>query len=485
MADKDRVDEGRQEEGLLGRTVSRRQFLKVAGVAGAAVGMGAGLGGLLAACGGEETTTTSAATGGTTVTTAAPSGGTGRAIKIGFVTPLTGAISNFGIPDKYCADRATEALKDGLVCGDGKTHPVSIIVRDSQSDSNRASTVTGDLINNDQVDLIVTASTPETVVPVADTAETYGVPCVSTDCPWQPYVDRTNVGDFSVVYKWNYHTFWGLEDVQANFLDMWNQVATNKQVGAMWSNDADGQAWKSGWNAVWPTSGYTATTPGDFQIGTEDYSAQLSQFKKAGCEVGVGLFQPPDFTTFWKQASQQGWKPKVASYGKALLFPESLTALGSIGEGLTTEVWWMASHPFKSSLLGETCQQFADEYTKRTGGQWTQPLLHFIIFDWAADVLKRTTNVDDKETIIAAVKSTKLDTIGGHIDFTAPVEPAGPPWTPGPGHVVENVYKTPQVGGQWRKGTTYPFELTCVSTAAIPADLNLGIKATDKVQPLA
>ena len=40
---------------------SRREFLKIAGMAGAAVGAAGGLGGLLAACGGTEETTTSAA----------------------------------------------------------------------------------------------------------------------------------------------------------------------------------------------------------------------------------------------------------------------------------------------------------------------------------------------------------------------------------------------------------------------------------------
>jgi hypothetical protein len=36
---------------------SRRAFLKIAGVTGAAVGLAGGLGGVLAACGGEEETT--------------------------------------------------------------------------------------------------------------------------------------------------------------------------------------------------------------------------------------------------------------------------------------------------------------------------------------------------------------------------------------------------------------------------------------------
>ena len=109
----------KEETSLIERKrVSRREFLKIAGVAGVTVGAGAGLGGLLAACGGtEETTTTSAAgttttAAGATTTTAGGSTTTvsavelGRELKIGFVTPLTGALASFGVPDKYCVERA-------------------------------------------------------------------------------------------------------------------------------------------------------------------------------------------------------------------------------------------------------------------------------------------------------------------------------------------------------------------------------------------
>jgi branched-chain amino acid transport system substrate-binding protein len=474
-----------------GKSVSRREFLKIAGIAGATVGVGAGLGGLLAACGGtEETTTTSAAgttttAAGATTTTGAASTTTvsavelGRELKIGFVTPLTGALASFGVPDKYCVERAQEAIGDGIVCGDGKKHKITIITKDSQSDSNRAAQVTGDLINNDKVDLVTAASTPDTVAPVSDQCEALATPCVTNDCPWQPYIASRSGGDLAAVYKWTYHTFWGLEDVQADFLDMWSQVPNNKKVAGMFPNDADGNAWLPGWEPVWGPAGLTPTIPGQFQNLTEDFTAQITEFKKAGCEIGMGVFLPPDFTNFWKQAAQQGWKPKLATYAKALLFPQSVEALGDIAAGLTTEVWWTPAHPFTSALLGETCQQFADEFTKRTNQQWTQPLLHFIVFEMALDSLKRATSVDDKEAIIAAVRTTKLDTIGGPIDFTAPVIGATPPFKVGPCHIVENVYKTPLVGGQWRKGTKYPFELTICSNAAAP-----NIPTQDKVQSL-
>ena len=485
-----------KEEGRLKSFVSRRQFLKLAGVAGATVGVAGGLGGLVAACGSTATTTTTAgaattttAAAAATTTTAAAAGSTttvsasaetGREVKIGFVTPQTGGLASFGVPDKYCADRAKEAIGDGIVCGDGKKHPVTIVLEDSQSDSNRAGQVTGDLINNSKVDIITAASTPDTVNPVADTAEANATPCITNDCPWQPYIGGRANGDLTKVFQWTYHTFWGLEDVQANFLDMWGQVPNNKVVGAMFPNDADGNAWLPGWQPVWGPAGLTAVVPSQFQDGTEDFTAQITQFKKAGAEIGMGVFIPPDFTNFWQQSAQQGWKPKLATYAKALLFPQSVEALGAIANNLTTEVWWTPSHPFTSALLGETCKQFADKFTAaNNNAEWTQPLLHFIVFEMAVDALKRTTSVDDKNAIIQAVKTTKLDTIGGPIDFTAPVVGATPPFKVGPCHIVENVYKTPLVGGQWRKGTTYPFDLTIVSIAAAQG---LNIPLQDKVQ---
>src|SRR3990172_3436853 len=111
--------------------VSRRAFLKISAAAGAVVGVGGGLGSLLAGCGGEPTTATTA-TPATTATTT-PSSTTaaavttstsaaeemGRELKIGFASPQTGVLAFFGVPDNYCVDRATEAIGDGIVCADG------------------------------------------------------------------------------------------------------------------------------------------------------------------------------------------------------------------------------------------------------------------------------------------------------------------------------------------------------------------------------
>jgi len=51
----------------------------------------------------------------------------------------------------------------------------------------------------------------------------------------------------------------------------------------------------------------------------------------------TGVVIPPDAKTFLTQAKQQGFKPKVVTLGKALLFPGAIEALGDLGDGLSSE----------------------------------------------------------------------------------------------------------------------------------------------------
>jgi branched-chain amino acid transport system substrate-binding protein len=416
--------------------IDRRRFMQLAGLSGAAAltgcrDSGGGGGGDAAA----------------------------RTIKLGYVTPKTGSLAGFGEADDYVLGSMQEIFKDGLRIG-GTSYPIQIVPKDTQSDPNRAATVAGDLINTDKVDIVLVSSTPETTNPVTGQCEANGVPCISTVAPWQPWFlgqqqDPANPKPF----KWAYHFFWGLEDIESVFADMWSQVPNNKVVAGLFPNDGDGNAWgdkKLGFPAYFGPKGYEIVDPGRYQNLTEDFSSQISEFKQAGAEVLTGVPLPPDFTNFWKQASQQGFQPKIASVGKALLFPASVEALGDIGEGMSTEVWWSPNHPFKSSLTGATAKQLADDYTAKTGKQWTQPIgfVH-ALFEVAADSLKRAGSPDDREAIVNAIKGSNLDTIVGRIQWT--------------GKPFPNVAKTPLVGGQWRKGSgDVKFDLVIVSNKDHP-----------------
>ena len=386
--------------------------------------------------------------------------------KLGYVTPKTGPLAGFAQSDDFNFKLFADAVKDGIK-GPGGTYDVEVVVKDSQSDPNRAAEVAKQLIVEDKIDMMVTAATPETVNPVSTQCEIEEMPCVSTNCPWQPYfigrqADPAGGPPAWKPFNYTFHYFWGLEDIIATFLSMWNQLDTNKQIGGLYPNDADGNAWGDAQNGVVPAfthAGYKVTDPGRYQDLTDDFSAQITAFKNAGTEIVSGVMLPPDFTTFWNQANQQGLKPKAATVGKALLFPESVEVLGKAGHNLSSEVWWSPSHPFKSSLTGQSAKNVADAYQKSSGKQWTQPIgfVH-ALFELAVDVAKRSGDVGDNKGVVKAIAATKLDTIVGKIEWA---NQKLPPFA------QKNVAKTPLVGGQWRvrDGNKYDIVITDNKTA--------------------
>jgi branched-chain amino acid transport system substrate-binding protein len=438
--------------------LTRRRFIGGLGAGAAALSFG----GVLAACGESRREEEAGGGGG---------GGRGGTIRLGYVTPRTGPLAPFGEADDFVLAAMRDALADGIEIG-GATYTIEIIDKDTQSTSDRASEVAQELIVDDGINLMLVSSTPDTTNPVADQCEANGVPCISTVAPWQPYYIGRGGDPASgeAAFEFTYHFFWGLEDVIAVFLSMWNQIETNRIVGGLFPNDPDGNAWGDttvGFPPPLAAEGYTIVDPGRYTNGTSDFSAQISAFRSAGAQVLTGVPIPPDFTTFWTQAAQQGFQPLAASIGKALLFPTAVEALGDLGAGLSTEVWWSPGHPFTSSLTGQSAQEVADAYSEETGKQWTQPIgFAHALFEVAVDVLTRADDPLDATAVVDAIRGTRLDTIVGNID-----------WSSGP---VPNVAKTKLVGGQWRTGTDFPYDLVIVANDDLPE-----VEATSSLEPIA
>jgi branched-chain amino acid transport system substrate-binding protein len=371
-----------------------------------------------------------------------------RTIKLGYLAPKTGPLAFYAEPDDFVMARVRKILSDGVVVN-GVRHPVEILVRDTRSDPNRAAEVASALIKSDKIDLMLPANTPDVVNPASDQAELNGIPCVSTDAPYNSYYFGRGATK-AKGFNWTYNFFWGEDELIQVYTDMWLSIPTNKTLGALWSNTVDGNSEASIFSPVLKAKGIKIIDPGRFDPNTTDFSAQIAAFKQGKAEILQGVMSPPEFTTFWSQAAQQGFRPKVVTIAKALLFPAGVNTLGDRGYHLTTEVWWSCFHPFKSSLTGQTAAQVCDEWEKETKKQWTQPLgFKHALMEVAVDVLKRTKNIDSREAIRDAIVSTNLNTIVGHIQWT--------------GNPVKNVCRTPLVGGQWLKGKKFKYDLAIVN----------------------
>ena len=160
-----------------------------------------------------------------------PANAQSRVIKIGHVSPKTGPLAGFGEADAFILEQVRGILAKGVQSG-GRTYQVQIVSKDSQSSGSRAAEVASELILGDKVDLIVASATPDTTNPVADQAEVNEIPCITTNCPWQPYFFGRK-GDPAKGFTWTYHFFWGLEDVIGAFLALWDSAPTNKVLGGL------------------------------------------------------------------------------------------------------------------------------------------------------------------------------------------------------------------------------------------------------------
>jgi branched-chain amino acid transport system substrate-binding protein len=378
----------------------------------------------------------------------------GASLKIGFLSPRTGPLASFGETDGFIVDLVRKALAGGLEVG-GTSYTVELLDRDTQSDPARAGQLAKALINDDGVDLLLATSTPEVVNPVSDAAEAASVPALSTVMPWEAwYFGRGAKPGAPSPFKWTYHFSFGVAEFAGCYASQWNStVATNKKVGVMYPNDADGNAIRAHLAPELAKAGFTIVDPGPYEDGTNDYSAQIAVFKKNRCEIFNTFPIPPDFATFWRQAAQQGYGKivKIVQTAKTGLFPSTIEALGPLGYNISSGCYWHRDFPYTSALTGLDGKALADGYEKASGRQWTQQLgASLSLFDAGIAALKASGNPKDKASVAKALSTLQTTTSVGKLDFTK-----GP---------VPNVCATPIIGTQWIKATSGKFKLDYVIT---------------------
>jgi branched-chain amino acid transport system substrate-binding protein len=366
----------------------------------------------------------------------------GDTIKIGFVSPLSGPLGGFGEGDPYIIGLAKKGFAKGLTVG-GTHHQVQIIGKDSQSSPATAAQVAGQLIHNDGIDLMLTTSTPEVVNPVADACEAAGVPCVGTVDPWESfYFGRGAKPGGQNPFRFSFLFSFGTQQFADAYTHLWPQVKTNKHVGVMYPNDTDGNAFRSSLIPLLKKAGYKVFDPGGYQDGQTDYTSLIAFYKKHNCEIFHCAPIPPDFTTLWKQATQQGYTKmcKIAQLAKTGLFASQIAASGKQGPYLASGAYWSPAFPYSSPLTGLSSKRIGDGYTAKTGRQWNQSLgSSMSLFDVAEAVLKKSGNPKDKNAVAGAFKTLNVMTPSGRLHWGAG----------GKHNPVPPVVTTPIIGGQW------------------------------------
>ena len=170
---------------------------------------------------------------------------------------------------------------------------------------------------------------------------------------------------------------------------------------------------------------------------------------------------PPDFATMWTQALQQGFKPKLATVAKVLLFPTDAYAMGSKVYNIATDAWWVPTLPW--TLLAHRRDLPASWPTAYTAAGHGPAEREHLQLHPLRDRL-RGAHVGEQPARQAGALGRTVQgqaARGGrrpdrlHLDQRQD--------NPAPGVAI-----TPPVGIQWQKGTKYPLEAKVVDNTLQP-----------------
>ena len=345
-------------------------------------------------------------------------GGSGDTIKIGYVNPDTGALAGNGEGADWLIKEIETYVNEtmGGIEVDGAKKKIEVIKYDSASNPDTCTTMAQKLCDEDEVDMIIAIQTPETVIPVVNTAENFDVPCIAIQAP----VDAV-AGALTAEAEWTVHAFWTIEKVYEQYKALWTAAgfppSKDTKIGLAFANDADGTAWHNVF-AERVAQDYTLVDPGQYPSGTNDFSNVVSKFKEEDIDILAGTNIPPDFSNLFKQMISAGVEVECITMGKCCLLEGDVAALDDLAEGIMTEVWWAPTNTYTSALTGVSCTELGEKYSADNDGRaMPQPAGYgYAALELAVQAFQKA-GTTDKEAVRDAMRQLDTTTIVGPIKY--------------------------------------------------------------------
>lgn len=377
---------------------------------------------------------------------------------VGRVVPFTGPLRTFGESTPYIEQMAVNEInKAGGVILDNKRYKLKLICSNSNSTASGARRAAEGLIR-EGIDIMIVSNTDDTVGPVSAVCEREGLLCISVDAPASAWL-------MGGPYSNSWHTFFDNEREMLCFLDVWDKAETNKKIGLITANDAEGIEVNTFIHEFAEAYGYTIVDPGAYYVGQKDYRQFVKAFEEADCDIILGVMVNDDFSYFWNQLYKTDYRPELCSVAKATLFESDLDKLGETGDGLITEVWWSEDFPYFSSISGISSKELAAKYIEHKDYKLNNvPAVigyKYANVEILYDILKRAGTMD-LETLNKCAGETDLDTIVGHVHFNE-----------------DHVSLMPCVAGQWILGDDGSYSMEIVGNYLLPE-----VKLTSEIRLL-
>ena len=316
------------EEGLTHRVVSRREFLKYAGIAGGAVVVGGGLGGLLAACGEEEETTTTAAgattttaagattttaAGATTTVSAGPEPPAQDKIVYGGARPITGALApfeagNWGPAYKIWVDDVNKA---GGIKVAGKPLPIELKVYDDQSNLDTSMRLLTKLIEEDEVDFVMAPCSTAFLFAAAGVANAHDYIMMSAEggaTTLRDEIEKNPIPYFFQVLNYSDHFQLPV------FAEIMKEAGV-KTASIVYIDDLHGIEYNAVAQEEFPAAGVEILSSTAVPVDIKDMSSIINKMQSENPDVAAFFVYPPINPLAAGTMIQVNFSPKIVLWG--------------------------------------------------------------------------------------------------------------------------------------------------------------------------
>ena len=319
----------------------------------------------------SSTSSTSTDTSSQSTTSSSESGDSDDedAIKIGFLTPLSGDTATYGKQVKCAGDMIVDlvnnarpemhmALAKDAGLPNLNNKKIKIVVADTKGDPSTAASEAKRLITEEGVVAMTGQYTSAITKAVAVVTENYGIPLVTAGSSPSLTSSDTN---FQWYFRFcpNDTTF--IED-SFDYLDELNKQGYNlKTVGFACEDTEFGTYIRREMERISGEHGYDVACDIQYSASATNVSAEVMKIKEANPDVLMMSSYSSDAILYFKTFKEQNWCPKMLLGQRGgFIQTDFLNTMGENTENIFTTAGW------SSDIQTDTVKELVEEYKKYT-----------------------------------------------------------------------------------------------------------------------
>ena len=330
------------------------------------------------------------------------------AMRIGFFAPLSGPHASFGMD---ALNGATLAAEEINLAGGILGQPVTLIMKDTESQPEKTSAVVTDLINTEKVAALIGEITTDRSLVAATLAQSSGIPMITPSATGE---EVTSTGDY--IFRACY-----TDSVQAAVMDKFARSLDVKSAAILFdASNPYGTALLEAFKTDFAQHGGTIVAEEFYRAGDTDFAAQLNAIRDKNPE---SIFLP----SYYGEAALIIRQARQMAIDALFLGTDGwhATDLVNVG-GPATNNCYFASH-FSSEQDSDKAKTFSDAYNAKFR---IAPLAFAALaYDsvWlVADALKRAGSTDSTALRDAIAATRDFPGVTGTISFDQGRDPKKP-----------------------------------------------------------